>query len=300
MNTKNLDAQIEQLAWIAGGKASSSIHLLKKQYFSILAKKHNLAEINSKEMLFRTNGPEAVPVLLSPGLDLESKTIKFNELYEGHPLLIDNRPELEIALDIKLEHNQNFIATTSAYEKFLSNKLPWLATMTSSLIDLFVPAYLMHHPELNFSISGHNFKGALFIKLRQILELNFVSLAHETAHQMLMIYLLSDPVIISDHKDMIYSAARNEKRQAIRSLHSLFAVTYEILAQAKVLESKIFSHLDVEKRLQDSLEQNVKKFLNNLNDLERQCEFSPLGQAMMKEFNLLSKEFTLLLATESL
>lgn len=298
MKTENLETLIDQLAWIAGNKASSSIHLLKKQYLSILAKNQNLAEINSKERLFLSHGKDLTSVLLNPLESIESKLIKFHTLYQEQPLLIDNDPKLAIELDLQLAHNPEFLSSMAAYETFLKNEIPWLSVMTRDLVDLFVPAYLKHSPALNFSISSHNFKGALFIKLRQSDPLNFISLAHETAHQMLMIYLLSDPVIQSDHKTLIYSAARNQKRQAIRSMHSLFAVTYEIFAQVSLLKSNIISQPDLEIKIKESFKANVEKYLNNLNDLNQQCEFTPLGKVMMDEFQQLSKEFTGLLATD--
>lgn len=185
--------------------------------------------------------------------------------------------EFKILLDVQ----KGFPGRQSLYDEavgLLRSGHPLLATLFSSLIDVTVP---LDAPEgkITMAVSSDLARGAVFISLPSNVSpwTLGMDLAHELAHQALMIINSADPLIESNAKALVYSGVRQTFRPAPQALHAAAALGYMILYCTSVPD----------RRSAEVLAESRQALSETLADIEQKCTFTVVGSAVYDDLKAL-------------
>ena len=159
----------------------------------------------------------------------------------------------------------------------------YFAILFREIIDIVVP--LNDYLDFERGFSNHYTKGAIFLSPRSgyFAEIKLaISMAHEIGHQVLMLYQITDSIILDGQKNIpVYSGVRKTFRPAMQTYHAAIALSFMILAC-----DELANYFDVEDKLnfiKSTKKDCTENLLKTIEDLKKKCEFTPIGTAILNE-----------------
>ena len=173
----------------------------------------------------------------------------------------------------------------------LGDRNPWISNLLSKMMCWIIPIYHEKNGRpFRRGFSHIDYLGVLFTTfierrnqapaLRKLILA--VDIAHELGHQVLMLYQLSDKIILSPLDAPVYSSVRKATRPAILSLHACIAAAYMMEVCASTLAAPMASALEREFAKNSIYELSYHQEVG-LNSLEKACQFSIIGNRIMME-----------------
>ncbi len=203
---------------------------------------------------------------------------------------------LNIKIDPEFAKRQpNFEKRFYEARALLFQLLPWIQPIYQKLVKEVLP--VISESEVEFDRVGastHAAKGALLFMFAEenrvyAKEQIAIDLAHEIGHQVLQVYLSCDRLISSDQTAMVYSGARDDDREAIRSFHGCIAHVYESITAVALRENDTNGIDGARPFLDYTICDLDRRFRKSLKGLREHCQFTELGEKLMQEFEQYSQ-----------
>jgi hypothetical protein len=292
----------KQTSWLIGPKSTEALSRLWARYRSLYLGQG--LETQLQTLTFQQLR------LVSLGVNVEQA----HAVKALTPSLI-NDPQLLSAIETTLKDNAGrslqkiFVddissrilvdAATSAPEssqwcndalKLMAAVVPHHSQLFTQMISLIIPIYHEKYDRpFRRGFSHIDYLGALFTTFverkataaelrRTILAADF---SHEMGHQALMLYQLSDEVLL-DHKTPIYSSVRKVSRPAIMALHACVASAYMMEVFEGVLHSDETAAIEKEFS-ENSLAELCFHQKLGIDSLKAGASFSEVGQLLLGE-----------------
>ncbi len=244
-------------------------------------------------------GDVATPGLLIDSDSLDQIDQKFTEadgisFGKEFSVNIESKIFTKIAQEVPGAEN----LTESSFT-FLEKISPWTSTLLQQTTAWIVPIYHEKYGRaFRRGFSHIDYLGCIFTTYAerkfQPEELQAmilaVDLAHEIGHQMLMLYQLADPILISDLDTPVYSSIRRCDRPAILALHACVATAYMLDAYQGTLARPAATDL------QRTFAKNSILELTNhqsvcLDSLSKSIKFTSLGGKIFDELRAQLADF---------
>lgn len=221
-----------------------------------------------------------------PNLKVVDSLIKKSKLAV---LYVKGETTDDVSIDhLALEQFPEYIDLQKNAILILQDIVPWIGKIMSSIITAILPITTDRISNIYLgSMSSHLTTGAIYLSYRGSKSNNplidgVISLAHETAHNVLVVYQNADPILISGHQDPVYSSVRQTNRPAIMAIHAAVAMAYMIVTIRSLIQSyKNISEAEIfylEKRLQE----NTYHFEKSIIEIEK-LDLTLVGKKIVSE-----------------
>jgi hypothetical protein len=296
---------MESFNWTHGPLATSHLIKLSKTFREKVCKKisqitnieytqfspwmTHFGRINQLQKLYTAPTPKGK--LLTDSTTLNSLQLALSE-NQHLDLGISSELNIEINSHTQSEHPRlyDFVENT---KQLLFRNCTWIETLFNHLIFTIIP--LQDKTKTPFQrrvgFSSHLTKGAIYFLFddkddeEAMIRLS-IDIAHELGHQCFMIYLNADRIILSPYDHKVYSPIKNEERTVVRCFHALFALAYMSIAAHLIKNDSQIS--DDGQSLATTILSNSLQDLNiTTQNLKKHCDFSTLGNELIKEFESL-------------
>jgi HEXXH motif-containing protein len=156
-----------------------------------------------------------------------------------------------------------------------------LLKLLDSAIDMVIPV----DRDKITGVSTHYARGAVFIGFFGSLSVEdlVLGLAHELAHQIVMVFESADPLIASSLEEPVYSGVRGTLRPAIQALHAGAALFFMSWVSANIVEINP-PNLTVVKRFAGELGSMQKKLELTVRALRDKCKLTEFGERLICDF----------------
>lgn len=182
-------------------------------------------------------------------------------------------PNIEVDLSLTLKNTRKF----DICKELLEQLHPRLNRIFESVVEMVIPTRFKSKINEGIGLSTFEIPGAIFINLDAIPDIFnlLLSMVHESAHQVLMIYQHGDPIIKGDILTPVFSGIRQMNRPAILAFHAIFAMTYmsELISKSLEFNNPLFKKEDQMNIFVDVL----NKIYQTLISLKKNCEFTDIG-----------------------
>ncbi len=227
------------------------------------------------------------PILICSQEKIESLR---NGLSEGHLPLGRLGVQTE---EMFLAHGINESSARTQHDEALRHvkeTCPWMFDLLTSLTKVFIPVGCPEKYK-KAGFSSNLAKGFVFYWYcdRYEGEIGFetaVDYVHEASHQLTFLLNAIDPMIKGDPKKPVYSGIKGCERPAILSLHGAIALGYMSLFRAfhyQVNQKYVFNSEEKKK-------DEAKKLGATLKELTKNCEFTDVGNQVVRDLQLIYKK----------
>ncbi|MCI5072241.1 hypothetical protein MRY82_04775 [bacterium] len=294
----------DEFEWLLGQKLSEKVpELSQKMHSSILEKTNQDLNKNFKSfspwMCYHRDIDRLQKHFKRPYtgkvLD-EHKTIEsLRKVLESHEGYTDLTSEESFRITFSTTQEmekQNFTPRINKAIESLFALHPWLKVIFDHLIKEIMSIKSVGN--INFErigLSTHQAKGLILFSLIDKTdpiahERLVIDIAHECAHQIVQVFISGDKILDNQSK-FVYSGARWEEREAIRSFHGIMAHVYESATALRFLEKDFFSMSNC---LREYLLEELKTLILRINvstdQIKKNCTFTALGSAIFNEIDL--------------
>ena len=233
---------------------------------------------------------EQINVVTNPGL-LKSIEARFKDK-DGRSLqgLLTADINSRVLVDVESEFPEAPVLISEAIA-LLDSLVPWTGKLMKTMISWVIPIY---HEKYNRpfrrGFSHLDYLGTIFTtfveRKQQSEELRrsvlAVDLAHELGHQALMLYQLTDRILLTPLEAPVYSSVRRTERPAIFALHACVAAAYMIETCVAIERSPITSKIERDFS-RNSISELVPHQRVGLESLRKSAKFTQIGQLILED-----------------
>ena len=195
-----------------------------------------------------------------------------------------------VLVDVETRFPQASLLTSESVE-WLNALTPWTGELLRAMISWVVPIYHEKYGRpFRRGFSHMEYLGAIFTTFAERAEQGeewrrsvlAVDLAHELGHQALMLYQLTDKILLTPLDAPVYSTVRRTDRPAIFALHACVAAAYMIETCIAIERAKLSSPLERE-FARNSISELVPHQRIGLESLRKVSKFTQIGQLIFDE-----------------
>jgi hypothetical protein len=178
-------------------------------------------------------------------------------------------------------------------KKLLFSSLPDIMAVFKGIVSTIIPLKIANHLEAPISGFGsHLCPGAIFLTTpvtsRPYWRAELaIDLAHELAHQIIILYQRADSIVAGDLESPVFSGILNKDRPSIMAVHGAAALCFMCIASLAIRENPEASEADKSFAARE-LVSATGKLATTVSALRNDCQLTEVGSMIVNEIALVS------------